>query len=579
MKVKIIFFTTIVCLWTFVSLAAPRPNVVLIMCDDLNDYISGMGSHPQVRTPNLEKFAKSAVAFKRAYSNNPVCAPSRASIFTGIYPHQSKNLFWQKWYQQDTLKHCKTMMEMFKENGYHVVGSGKLLHHNKASIYTEFHKEANYGPFWKVGKDLKAHPDVPAPFSEIGAIDGSYGSLESAIDNESENAFWFFGDWKSKKAYNATGPDRDPTPDEYNAKWAAEQIAEFDKENIKKPFFLSVGFIRPHTPLHVPQKYFDMFPQKDIILPEIKMNDKDDTFYESVFEADQKGLKYFRLLKESYPNQEAGLRAFTQAYLACITAVDENIGQVIDAVDKSRFKDNTIVIFTSDHGWNMGEKDFLFKNSLWEESARIPFIIRAPKVAQSGMVAEQPISLIDLYPTLVDLCSLEGDNRKNDKGIRLSGFSIRPFLEDPKNGEWQGPNSALTMVYAGPHTGWDPSLQHWTLRSKDWRYIRYNNGKEELYKHDVDPGEHTNLAMNPEYTEVKEKMKAELIAMAELDFSKTVPSTRSKENGTQKKSSSESKKSAVDWKKAYFKKNPSADSNKDGDLSWSELQKHKNLKK
>ena len=192
---------------------------------------------------------------------------------------------------------------------------------------------------------------------------------------------------------------------------------------------MAIGFVRPHTPLHAPQKFFDMFPLDKIVLPEIKKNDAADTHYKSVFDENQKGLKYFRMLKESYSSLEEGLRVFTQAYLACIAEMDANVGTVLEALDKSRFKDDTIVIFTADHGWNMGEKDFLFKNSLWEESARIPMIIRAPGVSKAGTKAEHPVSLIDLYPTLVDLCELKGDTRKNDQGANLMDSVCDLFYE------------------------------------------------------------------------------------------------------------------------------------------------------
>jgi arylsulfatase A-like enzyme len=527
---------------SFGLFAEERPNVLFIICDDLNDYVSAYDSHPQVKTPNLKNFAKSAVVFKRAYSNNPVCAPSRASLFTGIYPHVSGNLFWQKWYEQKSLKHSKTMMKLFSENGYNVIGTGKLLHHERSALYTEFKNKANYGPYWlKDGKTV-AHPDVPQPFAEIGAIDGSYGSIESAISKQTKNEHWFSGDWKEiKKPFDFEGANRDLTPDERNAQWAAERIQDLDRSGNQQPFFLSVGFVRPHTPLHVPQKYFDLFPIDQIQLPKVLKNDAADTHYTDVFESDQKGLKYFDLLKKSYPSWEQGLKAFTQAYLASVAAVDENIGQVINALDQSRFKDNTIVIFTSDHGWNMGEKDYLFKNSPWEESGRVPFIVRAPQISKAGMRAEHPISLIDIYPTLVDLCSLKGDNRKNDQGKKLSGFSIRPFLEDPQSMKWQGPKAALTMVYAGPHTGMDPDLQHWTWRTKDFRYIRYNNGMEELYDHRRDPRELKNLANNPEYAQIKEELKQDLISFGQFDFSKPVKSPKTKTTVEKKTSPTEKK--------------------------------------
>jgi len=330
---------------------------------------------------------------------------------------------------------------------------------------------------------------------------------------------WIYGKWDELKKFRYNNEnDRDPTPDEINADWAEEKIQEFAGRENGQPFFLGVGFLRPHTPLHVPKRYFDQFPLKSLEMPVIKSNDAEDCHFEDVFNANQKGLRYFRLLMESYPDMESGIKAFTQAYLASVAAVDDCIGKVIDAVDKSPFKENTIIVVTSDHGWNMGEKDYLFKNALWEESTRVPFIIRAPGVAQPEGVAEHPISLIDLYPTLVDLCGLKGDTRKNEQGAPLDGFSVRPFLEDPKSENWEGPDAALTMVHAdeegvqklSPEEYDDPAFQHWSVRTRRWRYILYNNGSEELYDHDNDAYEWINLSDDPRYAKEKADLKAKL---------------------------------------------------------------------
>src|SRR5210317_1331600 len=140
-----------------------RPNVVLIVCDDLNDYVTGFGGHPQAATPNLEALARTGVAFSSAYSNNPVCAPSRSSFLTGIYPHTSGNFFWTKWFQNPVLKNSKTIMEHFRDNGYHVAGSGKLMHHGKPDVWSEFKHPADYGPVVYDGTDRVAHPSVPLP--------------------------------------------------------------------------------------------------------------------------------------------------------------------------------------------------------------------------------------------------------------------------------------------------------------------------------------------------------------------------------------------------------------------------------
>lgn len=508
--------------------AETRPNVVLIVCDDLNDYIESLGGHPQARTPNISKLAATGVSFARAYSNNPVCAPSRASFLTGIYPHTSGNLFWKEWYKNPVLKNSRSLMAHFRANGYHVAGTGKLMHHGRPQEWTEFENKADYGPVVFNGKERVAHPSVPQPFQSIGAIDGSYAPLEDVpfADDDDPKSGWIYGDWRKTESFQVTSEtDRDPTPDERNAAWASERIARFAEDTKsgkqEKPFFLGVGFIRPHTPLHVPKKYFDLFPLDTLEMPLIKSGDAGDTHYRELFTPNQKGLRYFRLLKESYPELEDGIKAFTRAYLASVAAVDDCVGQVIDALDSSPFAKNTIVVFTSDHGWSMGQKDVLFKGSPWEESTRVPFIVRAPGVAKPGSIAQHPISLIDLYPTLVDLCGIEGDTRKNKNGAKLDGHSIRPFLVDPESDTWNGPEGALSMIFVGEDTRgkltkdqiWDPANQHWTLRTQRWRYIRYNNGTEELYDHKTDPREWNNLEKSPEHAGIRDTLRKQILDM------------------------------------------------------------------
>ncbi|MCB1130662.1 MAG: sulfatase [Verrucomicrobiae bacterium] len=506
--------------------AVTKPNVVLIVCDDLNDYITGIpgeSGHPQARTPHVDRFAATGVAFRRAYSNNPVCAPSRSSFLTGIHCHESGNLFWDKWFRNPVLKNSRTLMEHFRANGYHVAGSGKLMHHFKRNVWTEFAHQADYGPLVYDGRNKIAHPSVPKPFGD-GAIDGSFASLADvpfAGDDNPESG-WIYGGWgKTVKPFRYAGEDdRDPTPDERNAAWAAERIRDLGSRRPSgKPYFLAVGFIRPHTPLHVPQKYFDRFPPESMRLPPITDGDASDTHFAGVRGNDDKGFRYFKNLVASYPTQEEGLKAFSRAYLASVAAVDDCIGRVIGAVDASPARDHTIVVVTSDHGWQMGQKDYLFKNSPWEESTRIPFVIRAPGVTKAGGVAGHPVSLIDLYPTLVDLCGLKGDTRKNNRGAALSGHSVRPFLEDPSGGTWNGPDGALTMVFSGGRSSltsdrsrWNADLdrQHWTYRTRDWRYIRYANGKEELYDHVSDPRETTNVADDPKRQQVKTLLRRKL---------------------------------------------------------------------
>jgi len=408
-------------------------------------------------------------------------------------------------------------MDYFRLNGYYTCGSGKLMHHLRREEWCEFKHAADYGPFAFDGENRTAHPSVRKPFFDIGPVDGSFASLDDPpyADDKNPASGWIYGDWKLKdNTFRYNSPtDRDPTPDERNAQWAADKINRFAAENTQQPFFLGIGFIRPHTPLHVPQKYFDKFPLDELALPEIKDNDAYDTYFAKYLDANSKGLRYFRDLLSSYCEKGDGLRRFTQAYLASVSAVDECIGQVVAAVDESPLKENTIIVLTSDHGWTMGQKEFLFKNSPWEESTRVPLIIRVPGITKAGGVAEHPVSLIDLYPTLKDLCGLKGDNRKTEQGAKLDGHSLRPFLENPKTMQWQGPEGALTMIYNGPESLNNPYQQHWALRTLRWRYIRYSGGDEELYDHDKDPHEWNNLASQPEYAEIKKSLYAKMRAI------------------------------------------------------------------
>ena len=490
---------------------------MLIVVDDLNDYVTGMGGHPQATTPHLEELARSGVAFSHAYSNNPVCAPSRSSFLTGIYPHTSGNFYWGKWFENPVLAESRTLMEYFRDNGYHVAGSGKLMHHFRREVWSEFGHKADYGPVVYDGAEWVAHPTVPQPFRSIGAIDGSFGPLSDVPYRDDPDKGWIYGTYgdEVQRFHYTDENDRSLTPDERNAEWAVERLREFARDPSGPPFFLAVGFIRPHTPLHAPKRFFDMFPLDEIELPPLKAGDVQDTHFLPLLAEDAKGPRYYRLLGESYPTIEDGLRAFTRAYLACTTFVDELIGQVVDAVDEGPLAKNTIVVVVSDHGFHTGQKDYVFKDSPWEESTRIPFVVRAPGVTVPGGVADQPVSLIDLYPTLRDLCGLEKDTRKGPRGRPLDGFSLRPLLARPDGGTWDGPDGALTMVFAGQtaRDPADPQQQHWSLRTRHWRYILYNNGAEELYDHEADPHEWVNLADQPEHRARKDKLRRQMEQM------------------------------------------------------------------
>jgi len=488
-----------------------RPNVVFIMCDDLNDYPETFNGHPQARTPNIGRLAESGISFVNAHTNVPVCAPSRNSLFTGVYPHQSKDFGWTAHYDHPVLKHNKTLMEYFAENGYYVAGSGKLLHFNRKEYWHEWGVDINnYGPLAFNGKEPVGHPSVPEPFRSIGPIDGSFAPISDvpafpdSVSGGNRTGWLYtrntdhFLEYRDKE-------NRDLLPDEMHAKWAAGKIAALESQDTTRPFFIAVGFVRPHTPLYAPERFFDMFPVDEIELSDILEDDAEDTHYKDIYPADKKGLRYYRTLKESYGGDAIlGLKHFLQAYLACVAFVDEQIGIVVDAVDNSKFRDNTVIVFTSDHGWQMGEKDYLFKNSAWEESTRIPLIIRLPGTDAGGKV-QHPVSLIDLFPTLSEICGLKGDNRKSESGGQIGGYSLLPFLMDPETSSWHGPDGALTMIGVGLDSE-DVMRQTYAYRTRDWRYIHYMDGSEELYDHQNDPYEWKNLAGNENYLAEKQAL-------------------------------------------------------------------------
>ncbi|NQU53835.1 MAG: sulfatase-like hydrolase/transferase, partial [Bacteroidetes bacterium] len=243
-----------------------QPNVVFIICDDLNDYEGAFNGHPQTKTPNIDKLAKSGITFTNAHSNCPVCSPSRNSLFTGVYPMQSKDFGWTKHFQQPVLKNNLTLFEYFGENGYHVMGSGKLLHVNKKEYWDEWGVDINnYGPIAFNGIEPVGHPSVPEPYRSIGPIDGSFAPLSDvptfhdSISGGNKTG-WLYTRGKDDFLDYVDENNRDLMPDEMHAQWAAKRIKEMETVDTGKPFFMGVGFVRPHTPLYAPKRFFDMFP-------------------------------------------------------------------------------------------------------------------------------------------------------------------------------------------------------------------------------------------------------------------------------------------------------------------------------
>ncbi|MCM2375108.1 sulfatase [Aporhodopirellula aestuarii] len=415
------------------SLAADKPNVLLISIDDLNDWVGCLGGHPQAITPNVDRLADMGTLFENAHCQSPVCNPSRASMMTGRYPHTTGIYFLSPDLKQaPALEGVKTMPEAFAANGYKTMAVGKLFHSGDKRFFQEYRRTGGFGP------------RPPAKLSQ------PHG-----------HPLW---DW------GAFPESDEQMPDIVSAKWAAEQLnAKHDK-----PFFMGVGFYRPHVPMYVPQKWFDMHPREKIQLPLVREDDRDDL--------SQYAIDLTNLMHVSPTHQwvtEAGqLEHAVQSYLASVTFADHCVGMVLDALQSSEYADNTIVVLFSDHGFHLGEKQRWAKRSIWEDGARVPMVISAPGMRES-VRTNQPAELIDIFPTLLDLAGLPPDAGQE-------GQSLVPLMKDPTQ-EWNHP--AITSFGPG----------NFAIRTARYRFIQYLDGSRELYDHSTDPNEWTNLASNPEY--------------------------------------------------------------------------------
>ncbi len=495
------------------SQTAEKPNILLIVLDDLNDYTGFLGGHPQVKTPNMDALAKEGTVFTNAHTNAPICAPSRASFLTGIYPHVSQNFWFTDWTENEVLKNCKSLPQFMGDNGYHTFGTGKLMHHRVKSDWQDYGIPNTFGPYAFNGKKVVQHPIMPKEYS-TDKNDGLFTSLANVPNIPKVGKFPGFNGWfdvANRKPFTYVDENnRDLLNDEQHAKWAVEKLKTLEKTESDKPFFMAIGFVRPHTPLVAPQKYFDMYPLETLKVPVIKKNDTDDTFYRSTFPWTPPWANHLEELRDSYPTLNEGLKKYLQAYLACVSFADAQVGKVLTALKDSKFYNNTIVILTSDHGYNHGQKDFLYKNNLWEESTRVPLIIKAPSIKSSvGKQINHPVSLIDVFPTIADFSNIKSSNLKTENGKPLSGYSLKPFLENPEWHNWKGPDVALTVV-RGNFKSNKVNEQSYSVRSKKYRYIRYVNGKEELYDNEKDPYEWKNLASVKKYKKIKKNLNQQM---------------------------------------------------------------------
>ncbi len=500
---------------------ASKPNVVLIIVDDLNDMPLQPGGKPLVSTPHIDRLKASGVTFTNAHTNDPLCAPSRASMLFGLYP-QTTGLYWfEDWKENGILKDSVSLHDNLRQGGYSVFGTGKVYHGGQNGLFDEFGYFGDVGPWPWDGQSENYR--LPHP-QQLYLYEGP----DADIDYKWEHVFGPLSDipvWPADQSKGIPGytgwrlfgepwkynsdEDRDRMADELGAAWSAEII----NRDHDRPFALFTGLIRTHTPLYAPQEYFDRFPLDSIELPDIDPDDLDDVASALGNEA-LYGFRRYKMLAR-HEGKDL-LRRWLQAYMACVSFVDDQVGTILDALEASSVADNTVVFFTSDHGFHVGEKEFLYKGSLWEPSTRIPLIIAGVEGSRKGAVCRKPVSLIDIYPTFNELFDLVKQPNEGGNGYSLEGYSLVPLLKDPDQ-SWDGPEVAITALPGKDHmlhTVYEGSLfPHFSVRGERWRYSLASDGGEELYDHLRDPFEWKNLADEPEFSIIKKALKEQLIEL------------------------------------------------------------------
>jgi len=453
------FFVSLVCLFCLtssLSAAETKPNVLFLICDDLNCDLGCYG-HPQVESPNIDQLAQQGVRFENAYCQFPLCGPSRASFMTGMYPDQTlihRNAI----YIREHVPNVKTMSQMFRDNGYFATRVGKIYHYNVPKhIGTGGHDD----PYsWNQTFNPRGR-DVDDEELIFSLRPGSYGGTLS----------WLAAD----------GTDEEQT-DGIAANIAVEQLKKFAAS--KEPFFMAVGLYRPHTPYVAPKNYFEKYPTKQVQVPQIP-----DGYLETIPVPARKSVTR-KKDQVNLPDKLA--RQAIQAYYASITFADAQLGKILSALQETGLDENTVIVFTSDHGYHMGEHGHWQKTTLFENAARVPMIIAGPGVLAKGQTALSPAEMVDFYPTLADLCGLKAP-------ASISGVSQLPTLKDASVASR---DSALTQYANG-----------YSLRTPRYRYTEWGEGGNqgvELYDHKSDSAEMQNLGSDPATADIRAKLSEQL---------------------------------------------------------------------
>jgi iduronate 2-sulfatase len=441
-----------------------RPNVLFIATDDLNMNVGCYGDTP-VETPSIDRLAARGVRFERAYCQSPLCNPSRASMMTGLRP-ETLGVFDLATNFRSKRPRIETLPQLFKNNGYFSARVGKIYH---------------YGVPRQIGS---------------GGMDDS-DSWDLAINprgrdkDEEAKIHVLTRGTGTTLGFSMSWLDMEGTDDEQtDGRGVTESIRLLERfAESKQPFFLGMGFYRPHTPFVATKKWFEKYPKDVVTLPELREDDLEDV-----------PAVAMTIRPPNYGMSESDLKDCVRAYWASVSCLDAQVGRLLAALEKLGLAENTIVVFFSDHGFMLGEHGQWQKQMLFEESVRVPLIMAGPGITGRG-ASPRTVELLDVYPTLVELCQLPKTRHK------LEGKSLMPLLKNPE-AAWN--RSARSVIQRGTdQTPAGPIVMGRSVRNERWRYTEWDGGKEgrELYDHENDPHEYTNLAEDVAYAETVAEMK------------------------------------------------------------------------